>query len=100
MPVWKSCFIEVLTFLGCGYSVDGFQRFMETLSLMLYGAAISKSLVIHSTSPTDNLCFATFYLVIFILYFIQLWFYSYRLVLGKMKITQHFVSVNVVPQPL
>ena len=60
MPVWESCFIEVLTFLGCGYSVDGFQRFMETLSLMLYGAAVSKSFVIHSTSPTVNLYFATF----------------------------------------
>ena len=37
---------------------------------MLYGAAVSKSLLIHSTSPTVNLYFATFlscnfYLVIY-----------------------------------
>ena len=67
---------------------------------MLYGAAVAKSLVIPVLVPLLICISQHFYLVIFILYFIQLWFYSYRLVLGKMKIAQHFISVNVVPQPL
>ena len=67
---------------------------------MLYGAAVAKSLVIPVLVPLLICISQHFYLVIFILYFIHLWFYSYRLVLGKIKITQHFISVNVVPQPL